>query len=67
MPAARRNGYAEEASRAIIRWARDTLGWREVETHMVDQNQQRGAWPRSSEASQRRGKRSPMASSETYM
>lgn len=38
-PAARRNGYAEEASRAAIVWACDTLGWSEVETHMRDENE----------------------------
>lgn len=37
-PSARRMGYAEEASRAVIAWARDELGWRQVETHMVDAN-----------------------------
>ena len=37
-PAARRNGYAEEASRATIHWAHDTLGWNAVETHMDDEN-----------------------------
>ena len=36
---ARRNGYAEEASRAAIGWAHDSLGWTEVETHMDDRNQ----------------------------
>lgn len=38
-PAARRKGYAEEASRAVIRWAQDTLGWEVVETHMDDGNE----------------------------
>lgn len=37
-PDARRRGYAEEASRAVIRWAHDELGWSEVETHMSDRN-----------------------------
>ena len=39
IPAARRNGYAEEASRAAIRWAHESLGWSEVETHMKDGNE----------------------------
>src|SRR4051812_18720875 len=33
LPAARRRGYAEEASRAAIGWARARLGWSAVETH----------------------------------
>jgi RimJ/RimL family protein N-acetyltransferase len=37
-PAARRNGFAEEASRAAIRWAQVSLGWSVVETHMKDEN-----------------------------
>ena len=38
-PAARRQGYAFEASRAAIGWAHDSLGWDQVETHMNDGNQ----------------------------
>lgn len=38
-PAARRQGYALEASRAAIAWAHDSLGWDQVETHMNDGNQ----------------------------
>jgi RimJ/RimL family protein N-acetyltransferase len=38
IPAARRHGYAREASQAAIRWAYDTLGWDTVETHMNDSN-----------------------------
>lgn len=38
MPAARGLGYATEASRAVIGWAYDTLGWARVETHMRDEN-----------------------------
>lgn len=37
-PAARRRGYAEEASRPVIGWACGTLGWERVETHMRDEN-----------------------------
>jgi RimJ/RimL family protein N-acetyltransferase len=37
-PAARRNGYALDASRAAIAWAYDSLGWDRVETHMDDVN-----------------------------
>lgn len=37
-PPARRKGYAEEASRAVMRWAHDTLGWSQLETHIDDQN-----------------------------
>lgn len=38
MPEARGTGYASEASRAVIGWACDTLGWPLVETHMRDEN-----------------------------
>jgi len=37
-PAARRQGFALEASRAAIGWAFDSLGWDRVETHMDDSN-----------------------------
>jgi RimJ/RimL family protein N-acetyltransferase len=38
-PAARRRGYALEASRAAIGWAYELLGWGRVETHMNDSNE----------------------------
>ena len=38
VPSARRNGYALEASRAVVRWGYDVLGWDVVETHMNDDN-----------------------------
>ncbi len=38
MPAARGQGFATEASRAIVAWAYDDLGWPTVETHMRDEN-----------------------------
>lgn len=38
MPLARGKGYATEASRAVISWAYQTLGWARVETHMRDEN-----------------------------
>ncbi len=38
MPKARSKGYATEASRAIIAFAYDTLGWTQVETFMRDHN-----------------------------
>lgn len=37
IPAARRQGFAEEASRAVIGWAYEN-GWQRVETHMRDEN-----------------------------
>ncbi|MFK7940239.1 MAG: GNAT family N-acetyltransferase [Roseovarius sp.] len=38
MPQARGHGYATEASRAIIAYAYDTLGWSRVQTFMRDEN-----------------------------
>lgn len=38
VPAARRRGYALEASRAAIAFGYETLGWPLVETHMKDEN-----------------------------
>lgn len=38
LPASRRRRFAYESSRAAISWAYDFLGWREVETHMDDEN-----------------------------
>ncbi|WP_430443582.1 GNAT family N-acetyltransferase [Sphingorhabdus contaminans] len=38
IPAARRNGYALEASRAAISFGYARLGWDMVETHMNDDN-----------------------------
>ena len=38
MPGARGTGFATEASRAVLTWAYDTLGWPVVETHMRDEN-----------------------------
>lgn len=38
IPAARRHGYALEASRAAISFGYDRLGWEMVETHMNDNN-----------------------------
>lgn len=38
IPAARRNGYALEASRAAIAFGYETLRWAQVETHMNDAN-----------------------------
>jgi [ribosomal protein S5]-alanine N-acetyltransferase len=38
VPAARRRGYALEASRAAIAFGYRTLGWPLVETHMNDAN-----------------------------
>jgi [ribosomal protein S5]-alanine N-acetyltransferase len=39
IPAARRSGYAIEASCAAIAFGYDTLGWPVVETHMNDANE----------------------------
>jgi RimJ/RimL family protein N-acetyltransferase len=38
LPAQRRQGYALEASRAVIAFARGALRWGAVETHMNDEN-----------------------------
>jgi len=38
VPAARRQGYAHEASRAAIAFGYRQLGWSRVETHMQDDN-----------------------------
>ncbi|QGX99616.1 N-acetyltransferase [Roseovarius faecimaris] len=38
MPAVRGKGFASEASRAIIAYAYDTLGWDQVRTFMRDHN-----------------------------
>lgn len=38
IPAARRNGYALEASRAAINFGYEILRWKMVETHMDDTN-----------------------------
>ncbi len=38
MPEARGHGYATEASRAIIAYGYDTLGWSRVQTFMRDEN-----------------------------
>lgn len=38
LPSARRAGLATEASRRVINWAYDQLGWNRVETHMRDEN-----------------------------
>ncbi len=38
VPAARRKGYAREASRAAIAFGYRELGWDVVETHMNDEN-----------------------------
>ena len=38
LPAARGTGIAAEASRAVLDWARDSLGRAEVETHFRDDN-----------------------------
>lgn len=34
----RGKGYASEAARAVLEYARDTLGWARVETHVRDTN-----------------------------
>lgn len=39
VPAARRQGYALEASRAAVAFGYETLGWDLVETHMNDDNE----------------------------
>ncbi|MFC2950349.1 GNAT family N-acetyltransferase [Marinicaulis aureus] len=39
IPSARRNGYALEASRAVIAYAYKELQWAQVETHMNDDNE----------------------------
>jgi RimJ/RimL family protein N-acetyltransferase len=39
VPAARRHGYALEASRAVIQFGYHTLQWPLVETHMQDENE----------------------------
>lgn len=39
IPSARRTGFALEASRAVITFAYDVLGWDVVETHMDDDNE----------------------------
>nr|WP_246455810.1 GNAT family N-acetyltransferase [Sulfitobacter aestuariivivens] len=38
MPAARGKGVATRASRTVITWAYDTLGWSRVQTYMRDEN-----------------------------
>ena len=38
LPAARGRGIAQEASRAVLAWARDNLGRAAVETHFRDEN-----------------------------
>jgi len=38
LPDARGKGIATEASRAVIAWGYDVLGWPQVETHMRDEN-----------------------------
>jgi len=38
LPAARGQGYATEASRAVLTFGYETLGWHVVETHMRDEN-----------------------------
>ncbi|WBU52110.1 GNAT family N-acetyltransferase [Paracoccus sp. SCSIO 75233] len=38
LPVARGRGIAQEASHAILSWARTELGWTQVETHFRDEN-----------------------------
>ncbi|MFD1795665.1 GNAT family N-acetyltransferase [Paracoccus aurantiacus] len=38
LPAARGQGIAQEASRAVLAWAGTELGWPRVETHFRDEN-----------------------------
>lgn len=38
-PSGRGQGFATEASRAVISFAYDVLGWELVETHMDDENE----------------------------
>ena len=38
MPSAHGNGFATEASRAVLDWAYRDLGWDVVETHIRDEN-----------------------------
>ncbi|WBU59179.1 GNAT family N-acetyltransferase [Paracoccus albus] len=38
LPAARGQGIAQEASRAVLAWAGTELGWDRVETHFRDEN-----------------------------
>lgn len=38
LPEARGTGIAQEASRVVLRWARDSLGRNHVETHFRDEN-----------------------------
>lgn len=38
LPAVRGQGIAQEASRGVLSWAGETLGWSQVETHFRDEN-----------------------------
>ncbi|MEG3124773.1 GNAT family N-acetyltransferase [Sphingomonas sp. GB1N7] len=38
LPAARRQGFASEASAAVIAFGYEVLGWSTIETHMKDEN-----------------------------
>lgn len=38
LPEARGQGIAQEASRAVLSWAGQNLGWQQVETHFRDEN-----------------------------